>query len=116
MLLDPDAVPASWRHRAVPVSLVLLSARDVHALGEAAPRPTLDAGESQLAGLLVAGASAGRMARVLGVSQRTVYRRLADLRRRMGVSSTKQLTRELAAAGMSADVTESPAYRTGDRL
>lgn len=100
LLLAPDAVPARWAERAVACSLLSLLPREAGMLlsGSAAV-PELDPTDLRVAQLTTSGATTAEMARTLGVSDRTVQRRLSRLRRRLGADSKASLALELARRG-----------------
>lgn len=96
--VDPSRVPDRWRERAVPVCLVPLLPEEAASILEGS-LPELSEDEEQLARLVAAGASVTEMAGHLYVSNRSVQRRLARLRRRLGVETTAQLAALLARRG-----------------
>lgn len=100
LFLSPDAVPREWQHRAVPVSLVPLFPEEaVEILGGRGASPRIEEADLSLVQLVVRGRSAMEIARQLGVAPRTVYRRVARLRREFGVASTAELAAALAKRG-----------------
>jgi LuxR family transcriptional regulator len=62
-------------------------------------RPEMDAEDEALLRLLARGSTVADTARRLGLHIRTVERRLAALRRRLGVSTTAELVRLLSRGG-----------------
>ncbi len=100
ILVAPGALPDRWRDRATPMFLVPLlpdEARDVLA-GEAAGSE-LHGEDLALARLVARGVPVDDCARQLHLTSRTVYRRLARLRRLVGVDTTNELVAELARRG-----------------
>ena len=100
ILVAPSALPERWRDRATPMFLVPLlpdEARDVLA-GEPAGSE-LHGEDLALAKLVARGVPVDDVARQLHLTSRTVYRRLARLRRMVGVSTTGELVAELARRG-----------------
>ncbi|HJR44778.1 MAG TPA: hypothetical protein VJ927_04180 [Actinomycetota bacterium] len=92
-------VPERWRDRARSASFVPLlpeEAEAVMATGASAPEdPEGDA----LMRLAARGAPAPSIARLSGVSIRTVHRRLARLRQQLEVDTTAELAAELSRRG-----------------
>jgi DNA-binding CsgD family transcriptional regulator len=100
VLLPADAVPDEWARRGRPfVLLRMLPGEARRLLGGAPARPELDAVDERLVALVAAGRSAAETGRLLGYSRRTVERRLARLRAKVGVATTAELVAHLAAAG-----------------
>ncbi len=101
VLLPPDQVPDVWRTRAREMSLVALLPEESRGLlaGER-PLVPVDPDEEQLLRLVTRGASANSIARELGITPRTVQRRLARLRERFEVGSTAELAVVLARRGL----------------
>jgi DNA-binding CsgD family transcriptional regulator len=100
ILVAPSALPERWRDRATPMFLVPLlpeEARDVLAGEPAAPE--LHGEDLALAKLIARGVPVDDVARQLHLTSRTVYRRLARLRRLVGVATTGELVAELARRG-----------------
>ncbi|HEX2057795.1 MAG TPA: hypothetical protein VHI71_05435 [Actinomycetota bacterium] len=100
ILVAPSELPDRWRDRAVPMFLVPLlpgEARDVLA-GEPAGSE-LHGEDLSLARLVARGVPVDDCARQLHLTSRTVYRRLARLRRLVGVDTTGELVAELARRG-----------------
>ncbi len=90
LLLPAAEVPRAWAERVLPLAVVQVGPAE--AGDTVAPMLVADPGwlspaERRLAEMLRAGWSTVRMAAALGVSARTVQRRVAALRRRVGVSS-----------------------------
>lgn len=100
LLLDPRAVPKRWRERAIPVALVPLLPREAEqVLGGQEALPELDPQDERLARLAARGLSVPVIAAEVGISPRSVQRRLAELRRRLGVGSKVELVRALSKRG-----------------
>jgi DNA-binding NarL/FixJ family response regulator len=102
LFVSGTEVPAIWLDRAVPAMLVpllpdearqVLSGRSAHS--ELAPQ------DVQLARLAAQGHTVTAIARELQVNRRTVDRRLAVLRRCLGVASTTELAVALAERGFA---------------
>lgn len=99
-LVPTDAVPHKWRHRAIDVSLLPLSPDELSdVLVGQAPSPRIEEGDLPLVQLVARGMSATEISRQLGVAPRTVYRRVARLRRDFDVASTAELSAALAKRG-----------------
>jgi DNA-binding NarL/FixJ family response regulator len=102
VFMDPGKLPARWQDRAVTMMLVPLMPDEAQQLfnGEKV-LPEIPAGDEELVKLLASGASSRTMARELGISLRTVHRRLAELRDRYEVRSTAQLAALLSRQGFT---------------
>jgi DNA-binding CsgD family transcriptional regulator len=100
LLLAPDACPDAWLRRAVPVMRVPLRPDEAAAVLDERPRPPSLASDEELARLLSRGLSTLQISLALGISPRTVFRRVARLRRDFGASSTKELVSLLARYGL----------------
>lgn len=112
LFLSPDQLPERWKQRARPAVFVPLLAQEVsELLGGRAHEPALRADEQLLATLFARGLSGAAIARRLGVSHRTVERRLSALRGRLGVQSSVDLGLTLAAQGFA--VAERPTAVAG---
>ena len=100
VILTPGAIPERWRSRAIPMVLVPLvpsEALQLHSdpsVDEDVPAVLLP-----LVRLVARGLSAVAIARELGVSPRTVQRRVAQLSQDFDVSTIQQLASELARRG-----------------
>lgn len=102
LFVQADRLPERWRQRARPAMYVpLLSAEIEELFSGHLSGPALSQPEQDLAKLLAQGRSASAIARRLGVSHRTVERRLAALRDRLGTGSTAELALALARNGFS---------------
>lgn len=100
VLLDPATVPAALQDRARTVALVALLPSEASALlGADALGSFIAPEDSQLLTLVAAGHSGSYIARRLGISDRSVFRRLAVWRDRFGVGSTAELAAELSKRG-----------------
>lgn len=100
VLLPMESVPPQWRQRATLLALVPLlpeEAKSVLQEGSAVPR--LDAEEERLVRLVASGMNAESIAGELGVTSRSVSRRLARLRQRFGVDENSGLAAFLARRG-----------------
>lgn len=100
LLLSPEAVPEPWRSRGREVRLVPLLPEEAAGIlrGEGAPSE-LTGDNVAVSRLLARGLSAASISKELGLSVRTVERRLADLRDRFGVGSTAELATLLSERG-----------------
>ena len=100
VLLPEHAVPEHWRGRAIPMYLVpLLPEEARQVLGSRPAEPAMTPQEEAVACLVARGLTVDAIARQLGISPRSVNRRLARLRERMGVPSTVELGSALARRG-----------------
>jgi DNA-binding NarL/FixJ family response regulator len=100
LLVPEGAVPDRWRDRAVPMMFVPLLPQEAdQVLESGSARPELDAEDEALLRLLAKGSTVEDTARKMGLHIRTVERRLAALRRRLGVATTAELVRMLARRG-----------------
>lgn len=98
-VLPPSVVPESVQRRAVAVLLVPLLPEEAKELfGPAREVGGLD---RQILQLIAEGASAEAIGRTLGIQPRRVYRRLASLRDRFGVGTTRELVALVAPWGFS---------------
>ena len=91
-------LPAEWLERAIHVLLVALAPPEVAALVERKTRLSAGADPAFLQ-LVARGLSAIAIARRLGTTDRSVYRRMAALRDEFGVATNAELTAELARRG-----------------
>jgi DNA-binding NarL/FixJ family response regulator len=102
LFLQADHVPEQWRLRARAAAFVPLTAGELtELLGGVPPQPELTDDEEALARLIARGSSVSAISRQLRVSSRTVERRLALLRRRLGVGSSVDLALALAQRGFA---------------
>jgi DNA-binding NarL/FixJ family response regulator len=100
VLVSPDQVPGAWAERGVPLILLpLLPDEAKQLLGGTPVAPAADRWELSMIQLVASGTSIERIARELCVAPRTVYRRLARLRRRYGVATTDELRAALLSSG-----------------
>jgi DNA-binding CsgD family transcriptional regulator len=100
LFLSPDAVPARWRDRSVPVAMVPLLPGEARALLGGAPSvPELEPEDEPLARLLAAGKSLRTIAVELGIPLRRVERRIGRLRVQFGAKSKNELASLLARRG-----------------
>ena len=100
LLLPQSEAPEQWRERAVLAVLIPLTQEELQAVTgpRAAVAPASD--DDALVRLLISGATHTEMAAELGVSVRTVQRRIARLRRKMNARTTRQLQRQLRGSGV----------------
>lgn len=99
VIVDVDAVPEAWRHRARAAALITLTAHEAKALLETPEEEILDRNEHDLARLVARGAARKVIAQSLGIPLRTVDRRLAALYRRFDVQTKTELAILLARRG-----------------
>lgn len=81
------------------VVVPLLSAEAQQLFAGDEVRPEVDQDDELLISLLAAGEPPTVIARELGITPRSVYRRLAGLRDRFGLASTRELARYFALRG-----------------
>jgi DNA-binding CsgD family transcriptional regulator len=102
LLIHPDVVPAAWASRAAPAVMVGLLPEEATQILSGHPAiPALTGDELAVARLAARGATVTAIAHALGLNRRTVDRRLAGLRRRLGVGSAAELTAALAERGFT---------------
>ena len=100
LVLDPDSVPDRWKERAFPAVVVPLTPEETaEVLNEGSTRPLMPAEEEAVARLAARGTSAEEIARELHMTSRSVYRRLARLRERMGARNAAELASKLSRSG-----------------
>jgi hypothetical protein len=101
LLMHPSRIPASAHARVIPMVMVRLPAGDAAALLEEPEQPDappVDA-NTKLLILVARGIPKSRMATELGISPRTLDRRLRVLRERHGARTLPELTSILARSG-----------------
>jgi DNA-binding NarL/FixJ family response regulator len=97
LLLRPHLVPEQWAARAVEMRGVWLGPEEMSGLlGPAEPEHRLTPEERELVPLVAAGLTRGAIADRLHVSPRTVQRRIARLRSRVGAGTHAELVAVLA--------------------
>lgn len=100
VLVPKDALPERWAHRALPLSLVrLLPEESEQLLENGATSPAMSLEEESLARLVARGMGAPDIARQLHMTPRSVYRRLARLRKRFDARTSTELAAILAKQG-----------------
>lgn len=100
LFLEPSAVPERWRDRSVPAAMVPLTPEETDDLLRGDPvEPRLHPADEELARLAAQGLTVDAIAGRMGVTPRSVYRRLSQLREQLGVGSTAELATELARRG-----------------
>ncbi len=100
LLMSPEAVPERWKSRQVPLMLVpLLPAEADEVLREGSAAAGMSAEEEAVAVRVAKGMSATEIARELHMTPRSVYRRLARLRAKLGAGNLAELAARLSAAG-----------------
>lgn len=100
VILSPDAVPDAWKPRSVPMVLVPLTPAEANGLLSDAPvEQEISPGDLPLVHLVARGRAPAEIARALGVTPRTVHRRVARISGRFGVSTMQELATELARRG-----------------
>lgn len=101
LFLPAGAVPERWRGRAVPMAMVPLLPAEAGTLLIEGKTDKLE-GDEELLRLVAAGYTRAVIARRLGVSLRTVQRRLARVQQKTGTGSLPELAVLLAKQGFSA--------------
>jgi DNA-binding CsgD family transcriptional regulator len=110
LFLQPDRLPDRWRHRARPAVYVPLLAQELDELLDGhLSGPALTSAEERLAALVADGRSVQAIARELGLAHRTIERRIAALRDRLGVRSSADLALALCARGFAMAASPTPA-------
>ncbi len=100
VLIPTQDVPLRWASRSIMLSLVPLAPEEsTQLLEHGKASPLFSADEEQLAALIAEGLSMHAIARRLHVSPRTVYRRTADLRKKLKEPDTRQLALRLSRLG-----------------
>jgi DNA-binding CsgD family transcriptional regulator len=100
VILSLDALPDAWGARAIPLALVPLTPAEVGQLLSHEPVEQRIAGaDLSLIHLVARGHGTAEISRELGISARTVNRRVAVLRDEFGVSTIQELATELARRG-----------------
>ncbi len=100
VLMPPGRVPPRWSDRARQMSLVpLLPDEATHLLESRSASLELTLDEERVARLAARGASAGAIGAELHMTKRSVYRRLARLRKRVGARNAAELAAELSKLG-----------------
>lgn len=99
MIVEPADVPHRWEERAVPVLVVPLLPEEATTILRRGQTPDVDPAEERLARLVAQGRTVDAIARALGITSRSVHRRLVGLRQRLRVGSTAELAAELARRG-----------------
>lgn len=99
LLIDAPQVPEEWRDRARPLWLVPLLAGEAGQVLRNRSTEPLNQEDPDFLRQVARGAPAPVMARRLGLSTRSVHRRLARLRTELGLRSTAELSAELARRG-----------------
>ena len=100
LLLISDRIPAAWQSRALRVWFVPLgSAEAFRLLERETPSASIDPEDEPLARLVARGLPAKAIAHELGLTTRSLYRRLARLRLHLEAGSIPELVATLAAAG-----------------
>lgn len=102
VLLPPEMVPKRWRHRAVTITLVpLLPSEAQQILTTESATPDIDPEDEAVLRLAGRGLSSQAIARELKVTPRSVQRRLARLRDRLGVDARADLPAVLSSRGFT---------------
>jgi len=96
LLLAPESLPDAWRGRSVPLAGVWLHPDEIAALATGDDAATPERSDRDLVPLVLQGLPHDDIARVLNVSVRTLQRRLARLRARVGARSQAELVTILA--------------------
>ncbi|MGH2692196.1 MAG: LuxR C-terminal-related transcriptional regulator [Actinomycetota bacterium] len=120
IFLENADLPPVWRRRAVPGYMVLLAGPELERLtGAAEAEPGIDAEDEPILPLVARGLTVTSIASRMGITPRTVERRLARLRERLEVGSTAELAVLLAERGFGrvgkTDVPSSEEFDQGER-
>ncbi|MDP9068275.1 MAG: LuxR C-terminal-related transcriptional regulator [Actinomycetota bacterium] len=100
VLMPPRRVPPRWSDRGVDMLLVpLMPDEATSLLEEGTAALGLTDEEERVARLAARGESADAIAAELHMTKRSVYRRLARLRKRLGVENATQLAGRLSKLG-----------------
>lgn len=100
ILMPPEMVPARWSGRVRALSALPLFPEEVDTfLDKGKLVPVLSPEEEALARFVARGCSPREMAQSLHLGERTVYRRLSTLRKRLGANSAEELVAQLARHG-----------------
>ena len=100
LLVPEDALPERWAARAIPLSLVrLLPEESEQLLERGVTSPAMSTEEEGLARLVASGMGAPDIAQALHMTPRSVYRRLARMRKRFGARNSTELAAMLAKQG-----------------
>lgn len=100
VILPANAIPPGWESRASPMVLLGLLPDEAQALIAGGPVTSqLPPEDVALVRHAAAGRTAREIADALFITQRMVYRRLARLRQRYGVSSSAELASLLTGSG-----------------
>lgn len=103
IVVPGTTIAEQWRHRAHPAFLIRLPASELGRVlgvsGVSGIEPPLSRDEESVAGLLANDVSQAEIAAELGMSLRTVQRRVGQLRRRLGAPSTRDLCKRLRTMG-----------------
>lgn len=101
VVLEREGVPDEWLHRVSSLAVLRLVPHEIARLLDCASSgEALSAQDRELADALLAGRSVPAIARSLGISPRSVQRRIARLRDRLSVTSTEQLVAALVRMGL----------------
>jgi DNA-binding NarL/FixJ family response regulator len=100
VLISEEDVPPRWKDRAVALSLIPLLPEEADGILRTGSTNLLASNEDEAVARLAArGASANDIARELHMTPRSVYRRLARLRDRLGARSSAELAARLNEHG-----------------
>lgn len=102
LFMPEELVPERWRARSVHGCMVPLLPEEAAGIlrdGSTAPRSETD--DERLIGLVARGLTRDAMSARLGISPRSVQRKLGELRRRFDVDSNLELTAFLAERGFA---------------
>lgn len=98
MLVPPDTqLPEDWTRRATHVLLISLRPSEIGLLIER--KGDVSDLDASFLMLVSRGLPAQQIAREVGITDRSVYRRLSKLRHEFGVATNAELTAELARRG-----------------
>jgi DNA-binding CsgD family transcriptional regulator len=100
LLIPDDALPERWESRAMRLSLVRLLPKEAEQFLEGGvTSPAMSDEEEGLARLVASGMGAPDIATTLHMTPRSVYRRLARMRKRFGARNSTELAAMLAKQG-----------------
>ena len=100
ILMAPDLVPERWAGRVRQLAALPLLPEEVDAfLDKGRASPALSAEDEEIARHVASGCSPREIADSLHLAERTVYRRLARLRKRVGATTAEELAAKLARYG-----------------
>lgn len=100
LLVDSEDVPDAWAHRSMQVTVLRLSSEEAQRLlSSDHARPIVGPEDEQLARLVASGLAVSDISKQLHLTTRSIYRRLARLRRALGVATVGELAAKLSRLG-----------------